>query len=57
MNRFEAKNIHIASEYLQNKLNIFKQVERKESSSKNIYTVEKRRESLFKRFINSLFKY
>jgi hypothetical protein len=56
LNRFEAKNIHIASEYLQNKLNIFKQIERKENGGKNIYIVEKKKESLFKRFINSLFK-
>lgn len=56
MNKFEAKNIHIASEYLKNKLNAFKKVESKNIKSENIYIVEGKKESLFKRIINLIFK-
>ena len=56
MNKFEAKNIHIASEYLKNKLNAFKKVENNNIKSENVYIVEGKKESLFKRIINLIFK-
>jgi hypothetical protein len=56
LNKFEAKNIHIASEYLKNKLNAFKKVEKNNIKSENVYIVEGKKESLFKRVINLIFK-
>jgi len=56
LNKFEAKNIHIASEYLKNKLNAFKKVEKNNIKSENVYIVEGKKESFIKRIINLIFK-
>jgi hypothetical protein len=56
LNKFEAKNIHIASEYLKNKLNAFKKVEKNNIKIENVYIIEGKKESLFKRIINLIFK-
>lgn len=58
MNDFKAKNIHIASEYLQNKLNLFKkeQVYADKTHENSVYIVEHKKESMLKRFVHSIFK-
>ena len=50
MNNFDAKYIKISSKYLQEKLNLL------DSKVKNIYVVEKKKESKLNRLINSIFK-
>ncbi len=55
MSEFEPKEIKKASEYLGDKINLFKKVEA-EPHKENIYVIENKKDSIFKRFINSLFK-
>ena len=50
MNNFDAKYIKISSKYLQEKLDML------DSKVKNIYVVEKKKESKLNRLINSIFK-
>ena len=50
MNNFDAKYIKISSKYLQEKLDLL------DSKVKNIYVVEKKKESKLNRLINSIFK-
>ena len=50
MNNFDAKYIKISSKYLQEKLDLL------DSKVKNIYEIEKKKESKFNRLINSIFK-
>lgn len=58
MNNFEPKNIHIASQYLTNKLNLFKKREAyaEKTHHTSVYVVEERKESMLKRFVHSFFK-
>lgn len=58
MNEFEAKNIHIASQYLGNKLNLLKkrEVYAEKTQTTSVYVVEEKKESILKRFVYSLFK-
>lgn len=58
MNDFQAKNIHIASEYLQNKLNMFKkeQIYSEKTHENSVYVIEEKKESMLKRFVHSIFK-
>jgi hypothetical protein len=58
MNDFQAKNIHAASEYLQNKLNLFKkeQVYAEKTHENSVYVIEEKKESMLKRFVHSIFK-
>ena len=55
MSKFEPKAIKKASLYLQEKLSLFKKSEIKDDE-KNIYIVEDKKESIFRRFINSIFE-
>ena len=50
MNNFNAKYIKISSKYLQEKLDIL------DSKVKNVYIVEKKKESKLHRLINNIFK-
>ena len=50
MNNFDAKYIKISSKYLQEKLDLL------DSKVKNVYIIEKKKESKLNRLINSIFK-
>lgn len=54
MNNFKPKAIKEASLYLQNKLDLFKKGGAF-SHKKNVYVVEQRKETMFKRFVGSIF--
>ena len=55
MNEFEPKAIKKASHYLQDKIDFLKQTE-VASSTENVYIIEDKKDSKFKRFVNSIFK-
>lgn len=55
MNDFEPAEIKKASNYLQDKLNLFKKggaTPRKD----NVYIIEEEKTTIFKRFVNSIFQ-
>ena len=54
MNEFEPREIKKASNYLQDKLNLFKKGGAKPRKD-NVYVVEDQKTTLFKRFVNSIF--
>ena len=54
MNNFEPQEIKKASQYLQDKLNLFKKYEQK-STDKKVYIVENKKASMVKRFVGSIF--
>lgn len=55
MNNFEPKSIKEASHYLQDKLDLFKKGGAL-SHKENVYKIEDKRETMFKRFVGSIFK-
>lgn len=55
MNNFEPKSIKEASNYLQDKLDLFKKGGAL-SHKENVYKIEDKRETMFKRFVGSIFK-
>lgn len=55
MNDFQAKEIHKASNYLQDKLDLFKKGGAL-SHKENVYKIEEKKDTMFKRFVGSLFK-
>lgn len=58
MNDFQPKNIHIASNYLENKLNMFKKEKAysEKTHENSVYVIEHKKESMLKRFVHSIFK-
>lgn len=54
MNNFEAKALKEASRYLEDKLNLFKKGGA-QPNKKNVYVVDNRKESLFDKFVGSIF--
>jgi len=55
MNNFEPKALHEASSYLQDKMNLFKKGGATDNE-KNVYIVEEKKDSVFKRLVGSVFK-
>ena len=55
MSDFEPKSIKKASHYLQDKLDLFKKGGAVEKED-NVYVVESKKDSMFKRFVGSIFK-
>ena len=55
MSNFEPKSIKEASHYLQDKLDLFKKGGATEKKD-NVYIVESKKDSMFKRFVGSIFK-
>jgi len=55
MNNFEAKAIKQASHYLQDKLDLFKKGGAL-SQKENVYKLEEKKETMFTRFVGSIFK-
>ena len=54
MNNFEAKALKEASHYLEDKLDLFKKGGAK-PSVKNVYKVDEKKESMFDKFVGSIF--
>jgi len=54
MNNFEAKALKEASHYLEDKLNLFKKGGAK-PSKKNVYPIDNKKESMFDKFVGSIF--
>jgi hypothetical protein len=55
MNEFEPKKLKEASHYLQDKLDLFKKGGAKPSEN-NAYILENKKNTMFKRFVNSIFQ-
>ena len=55
MNNFEAKSLHKASHYIQDKLDLFKKGGAS-NTKENVYIVEEKKDSMFKRLLGSMFK-
>ena len=55
MNDFEPKSIKKASHYLQEKLDLFKKGGAVEAKD-NVYVIEAKKDSMFKRIVGSIFK-
>ena len=54
MNNFEAKALKEASHYLEDKLNLFKKGGA-QPNKKNAYLVDNKKESMFDKFVGSIF--
>ncbi|MFT5660238.1 MAG: hypothetical protein ACI9TV_000879 [Sulfurimonas sp.] len=54
MNNFEAKALKEASHYLEDKLNLFKKGGA-QPSKKNVYKLDEKKESMFNKFVGSIF--
>jgi len=54
MNNFEAKALKEASHYLEDKLNLFKKGGAK-PSKKNVYVLDDKKETMFEKFVGSIF--
>ena len=54
MNNFEAKALKEASRYLEDKLNLFKKGGA-QPNKKNAYLVDNKKESMFDKFVGSIF--
>ena len=55
MNDFQAKDLHKAAHYLQDKINLFKKGGALDTKE-NVYVVEEKKDSMLKRLVGSMFK-
>ena len=56
MNNFEPKSIKEASQYLQDKLNLFKRGGARLRENKSVYIIQDKKDSVMKRLVGGFFK-